>query len=241
MSDFASARPKLLELQAHDTALDQLRHRKQHLPEQIKLNECEQRLVVLERELAPTRAALEALGQRAAALETQISQADTKIETANRSLYSGAVTASRELQALEADIASLKKHRSELEDQELEILVEREPYEAVLEGAAERRNAIDQEAMVLRVAATEATITIDSDTTRHVAERAALAGEIDETSLSLYESVRAQNRGVGIARIEHGACMSCHLTIPSVELDRISRLPESTVIRCEECNVILIP
>lgn len=241
MSDFAAARPKLLALQAHDTALDQLRHRKQHLPERIKLNECEQRLVDLEKELAPTRSAIEELERRAADLESKIAQADAKIETANRSLYSGSVTASRELQALEADIASLKKHRSELEDQELEILVEREPHDAVLAEAEVRRNTIDQEAMGLRVAATEASINIDSDVTGHTADRAVLASEIDETSLALYESVRAKNRGVGIARIEHGACMSCHLTIPSVELDRISRLSESAVIRCEECSVILVP
>ena len=231
----------LLSVQEHDTVLTQLRHRRANLPEQQALDACLARLAALEAGLAGVRAEAQRMGAREEELETSLRQVDEKIASAGRQLYSGSVTATRELQALEADIASLKKHRGDLEDHEIEVLMEREPVDASLAAAAVKRAAIDAEASQLRLAIVEASVVIDADLTRHVADREAVVGDVPADLLALYESVRKANGGVGIARLEHGTCMACRLKLSAMELDRIRHQPAEAVIRCEECSAILVP
>ena len=106
----------LLAVQGHDTLLTQLLHRRTHLPEQAELVEIQRRLSVLEADSAPIHAAHDDLVAREEALEAQVGDLDAKIADVSTRMYSGAVTAPRELQSMEADIASLRKRRGELED-----------------------------------------------------------------------------------------------------------------------------
>ena len=54
--------------------------------------------------------------------EAELATTEERAAAVNRRLYSGEVTASRELQAMAADVDSLKARASDLEDQVLEIL-----------------------------------------------------------------------------------------------------------------------
>lgn len=230
----------LLSVQEHDTALAQLRHRRSHLPEQQTLDACEARLVRLEAGLSTVRAEEARLSAGQHDLEHSIADVEAKITAAERQLYGGTVSASRELQALEADIASLKKHRGSLEDAELEVLMEREPVDARLRAADVERDAIDAEAMGLRAAVAEASVAIDASIAEHADARAGLEAEIGPDLLTVYEQSRVKNRGIGIARLEHGTCMGCRMKLSAVELDRIRHEAAEAIIRCEECGAILV-
>jgi predicted nucleic acid-binding Zn-ribbon protein len=59
------------------------------------------------------------LDDEASSLESRASEVESK-------MYSGTVSSPRELQAMQADVESLKRHRSEIEDQELEVMERRE-------------------------------------------------------------------------------------------------------------------
>ena len=67
-----------------------------------------------------------------------------------------------------------------------------------------------------------------------------------EVALRLYGVVevqallREQKGGVGAAALRARECGGCRLTIDSVELTRIKGLPEDEVVRCEECQRILV-
>ncbi len=69
---------------------------------------------------------------RQAALEAELAATEQRAASVNRRLYGGEVRASRELQALAADVDALKARASTLEDQVLELMEEREPSEARL-------------------------------------------------------------------------------------------------------------
>ena len=230
----------LLSVQEHDTVLAQLRHRRSHLPEQQTLDACEARLVRLEASLSTVRAEEARLSAGQLDLEHSIADVEAKITAAERQLYGGTVSASRELQALEADIASLKKHRGSLEDAELEVLMEREPVDARLRAADVERDAIDAEATGLRAAVAEASVAIDASIAEHTEARAGLETEIGPDLLGVYEQSRVKNRGIGIARLEHGTCMGCRMKLSAVELDRIRHEAAEAIIRCEECGAILV-
>lgn len=235
-----SALDGLIDLQTSDTELAQLNHRAAHLPEQMKLDECDAALVALRDRLAPTVRDRAGLTERQEAFERQLAEVDAKIDTASKQLYSGTVTASRELQALEADIASLKKHRSDVEDHELEVLVSCEPLDAVLADGDRQRAAIDEQAKELHAAKAEAMVAIEQETLRVASVRNTQRGAIDSVLLSKFDEVAKKNRGVGAARLEHGTCMGCRIKLPSVELDRIRHLDADVICTCEECGVILV-
>jgi uncharacterized protein len=235
-----SAFDQLLELQNSDTELAQLSHRAAHLPEQLKLNECDAALIALRDRLAPTVADRATLTARQEAFEHQLAEIDAKIASAEKQLYSGSVTASRELQALEADIASLKKHRNDVEDHELEVLVACEPLDLALAEGDRQRAVIDEQAKELHAAKAEAMVVIEQETERVAAQRLMQRAAIDVALLTRFDAVAKANRGVGAARLEHGTCMGCRIKLPSVEIDRIRHLAADAVYTCEECGVILV-
>jgi uncharacterized protein len=235
-----SAFDQLLDLQNSDTELAQLSHRAAHLPEQLRLNECDAALMALRDRLAPTVADRAALTARQEAFEHQLAEIDAKIASAEKQLYSGSVTASRELQALEADIASLKKHRNDVEDHELEVLVACEPLDLALAEGDRQRGVIDEQAKELHTAKAEAMVVIEQETHRVAAQRLTQRASIEVALLARFDAVAKANRGVGAARLEHGTCMGCRIKLPSVEIDRIRHLAADAVYTCEECGVILV-
>jgi uncharacterized protein len=230
----------LIDLQNSDTELAQLSHRSAHLPEQLKLNECDAALRALHDRLAPTVKERAGLAERQEAFERQLAEIDAKIASAEKQLYSGSVTASRELQALEADIASLKKHRNDVEDHELEVLLACEPLDATLAEGDKQRAIIDERAKELHTAKAEAMVVIEAETQRVAAQRITQRSTLDAGLLARFDAVAKANRGVGAARLEHGTCMGCRIKLPSVEIDRIRHLGVDDVYTCEECGVILV-
>ena len=55
-----------------------------------------------------------------------------------------------------------------------------------------------------------------------------------------YERLRAHLGGVGAARLVGDRCEGCHLTLPSMELERIHHLPADTFATCPQCDRILV-
>jgi uncharacterized protein len=230
----------LLELQAHDTALTQLHHRCSHLPEHQVVLDVRSAIDELSRKTEPIANEEAALSARQAAFEAQLHEVDTKIASADRSLFGGTVTATRELQALEADLASLRRRRSELEDLELEVLMAREPVDAALSAAGAEQAALVESLAAAERAEAAAVATIETTAVAERTTRDQLAGQIDAALLARYESIRAKNGGLGIARIETGSCGACRLKIASVEMDRIRGLAADVIVTCDECGALLV-
>lgn len=236
MSPFAS----LLDVQSHDTSLAQMHHRRSHLPEHDAVVTLELAIADLERNGEPVRAKEAALSQRQAAFEVQLHDVDAKITSADRALFGGTVTATRELQALEADLVSLRRRRNELEDLELEVLMEREPIDAQL-----ARSAADHESLLARLglareAEVAALAALESQAHAAGVARTQAAASVESGLLARYEAIRAKNNGIGVAHLVGGICGSCRLQLASVELDRIRALSSDALVTCEECSAILV-
>jgi uncharacterized protein len=72
------------------------------------------------------------------------------------------------------------------------------------------------------------------------AERDQLAAEIPADLLALYERLRAQLGGVGVGALRQGRCGGCQLAVGSADLARMKSASDDEVLRCEECNRILV-
>jgi uncharacterized protein len=231
----------LLLIQERDTALDRLRHRRAALPARSELAAREVdvksnrvRVDELRRDRDEVLGEERRLDDEATSLETRAKEVEAR-------LYSGTVASPRELQAMQADVDMLKRHRDGIEDRELEIMERREQLDqelAVADSAlADAASEVDR----LRGVIAEAEQEIDAEVTVESKARAELAGSVPERLLGDYERRRSRNRGSGVARLVGDTCQGCHLSIPSTEVERIRRGPEGSVAYCDNCGCILVP
>jgi predicted nucleic acid-binding Zn-ribbon protein len=229
----------LLAVQEHDTAADQLVHRRAHLPSRAELDAVMGELGSLEATVAEVEAQRHELARAQQRLEDEITSLSEKAAQHDKTLYSGTIGNPRELQALQDEIAALKRRIGQLEDQELELMEQIEPLDARLAEAATARAGLDERAATLRAAIAEEEVAIDAELDQVRAERGALADGIDADLLAEYDALRPQAGGIAIARLVGGSCGGCHLSLSAVEVDRIKKLPPDAPAHCEECDRLL--
>ena len=230
----------LLEVQAHDLALDQLRHRRATLAERRSLQSLAEAATRTEGELAALTAQGAELQRRQRRLEDDVDILGAKRAESELRLYGGAVQAPRELQALAAEVEALARRIRELEDDLLEVMEAAEPVAAERSSLEARRRHIDAEAARVAAVVGEREAEIDALVAVEVAARAAAAAGIPEELLATYEQLRRRLDGIGVARLEGGRCSGCHLALPAMELDAVRRAPSGVVVRHEECGRILV-
>ncbi|MGI8493294.1 MAG: zinc ribbon domain-containing protein [Acidimicrobiales bacterium] len=230
----------LLELQEGDLDIDQHLHRRTTLPERAELKanrEGAQRQLA---DAAQVRTRLDEVVQRQQRLESDLEASEARIREVERRLYSGEVSASRELQAMAAEAAALRARSSELEDRVLAVLEEREPLDATLAAAEteQRVNATERQAIEERLAAGEAVI--DRELAALNEARGSLALHLPPELLATYERLRSRLGGIGAARLVGDRCGGCHLNLPATELDKLRHTAKEVVSYCDQCGRILV-
>jgi uncharacterized protein len=230
---------RLLELAELDTALDRLAHRRRNLPELAEIQSLEERVGGVRDAIVAAETDISDLDREQRKAEQDVDQVRARAARDQQRLDSGQVSSPRELENLQSEIASLQRRQSDLEDVVLEVMErretaaqshtervsERDEIQAELAAASERRDAGFAE--------------IDDESTGTGARRTALAKEIPDALLTLYERLRDQH-GVGAAALKRGRCEGCHLALNTVDLNRIRAADPDEVLRCEECRRILV-
>lgn len=231
---------RLLEVQDHDTAIDQMRHRRERMPERAELADVERRLSALEIRTKDVRGERDELGARQSALESQIESAKTRRAELEKRMFSGQVAASRDLKAMDDEVRHLARHISELEDREIEVMESLEPLDGTLQAADIERDALENTGARLRQTIGETESAIDADVAAQTRERAAAARAVPGDLLNRYEQLRKKLGGTGAARLVGASCGGCHLVLPAMEVDRIRKAPPDAVITCDQCGRILV-
>ncbi|HEX2274936.1 MAG TPA: C4-type zinc ribbon domain-containing protein [Acidimicrobiales bacterium] len=231
---------QLLRVQEHDTAADRLRHRKATLPALAELAAVEKSLAEVEPALEEASARRAAVAREQRRLEDELAATEARIADLERRLYSGVVSAPRELQAMQADVESLRRRRSALEDDVLETMTDREPLDAEVAELEADRARLDAEGSRLRGLLAEAQAGIDAELAGEEARRAEAAAGLPADLTALYERLRARHGGVGAAPLVGARCGGCHLTLPATEIDRIRREPPEALVTCDQCGRILV-
>lgn len=230
----------LLQVQEHDTAADRLRHRRDHLPELAELQATEDELARLEATLVDVEARAAEAARTQRRLEGELSLLESKLKDLDAKLYSGVVSATRELQAMQSEGETMRERRAGLEDQVLEAMGEQETVDEQLAGLRIRRDELDAQGAKLRAAVAEAQAELDRELAAEVAARAEAATAIPADVAALYEQLRAHLGGVAAAPLANGRCGGCHLALPATEIDRLRKEPADALVRCEQCERILV-
>ncbi|MGH9154860.1 MAG: zinc ribbon domain-containing protein [Acidimicrobiales bacterium] len=230
----------LLEVQANDTTRDQLRHRRAHLPDRAALAELDGRRLSHQQRLAATFERQSDAARREARLDEQVGAMDHRVGDIERRMYSGEVSATRDLLAMSDEITAIKGRRSALDDDVLAVMEEGEQLTAELAELAVEGRELDgqRSGLLASIAADE--VAIDQELDEVAARRAATVTEVPESVLSTYEALRARLGGTGAARLVGTSCTGCHLTLPAAEVARIKREPADAVVLCDQCGRILV-
>jgi hypothetical protein len=231
---------ELLAVQDLDLAIDQLRHRRAHLPERAELQQVDAQRKALAGELHEAAAARDEVAARQAGFERDIAASEGRIAEIDKRIYSGEVSASKDLQAMATEIQHLKERVSKLEDSALEAMDEREPLDAAVTDLEARDAGLVELGERLRAAIAEAEATIDGELAVEVEQRAGAATGVPDELLAEYERLRSRLGGIGAARLEHGTCMGCRMKLPATEIDRIKHQPPDALVHCDQCGRILV-
>jgi hypothetical protein len=231
---------RLLDLQALDTRLDQLAHRRKNLPEHAEVQRLEGVLRELRDRIVAAETEKSDVEREQAKAETDVQQVRDRAARDQQRLDSGAVSSPRELEQLQSEVASLARRQQVLEDEELEVMQRLEDVEHHLAGLLEQRAQTQAELdeVVARRDAQLAEVAQEEATTSDL--RGTLSGQIEGGLVTLYEKVRGQSGGIGAAPLLQRRCMGCRLELNTTDLNRIRAAAEDEVLRCEECRRILV-
>jgi predicted nucleic acid-binding Zn-ribbon protein len=169
--------------------------------------------------------------------EFAVHEQQIKIAQSEASLYGGKIHNPKELQDIQKEIVSLKKHLNVLEDQQLEAMLALEDSEEKEKAA---RGALDQAQATFAEKSSgwlgqQDQLTHSLERLR--AERAPTLPLVSKESLQLYEGMRKRKSGVAVTTIQDGSCSVCGATIRPSEL-QAARSAQDLVF-CNSCGRIL--
>ncbi|MDQ1418792.1 MAG: uncharacterized protein QOJ52_754, partial [Acidimicrobiaceae bacterium] len=175
-----------------------------------------------------------------ASLEHNLAVVESRAADIKKRLYGGTVSATRELQAMAAEVDSLTDRASELESRALEAMDEREPLDASVDNiVGEKSSLLAARATVgERLAVREAEVAAETDALNSA--RVQAAANVPEELVVAYDRLRLRLGGVGIARLVGSRCDGCHLTLAATEIDHLRHQPSGTLNYCEQCGRILV-
>lgn len=153
---------------------------------------------------------------------------------------SGLVGDPRQLQAMQHEVGALDKRIVDLEDVELAVMERLEAAQASVTGLSGELAEIDAGLAAAEASRDAAGGDISTEADRLQVRRGELAAGVPDDLLTLYDKLRAQLGGVGAGALRQRRCGGCRLDLGALELARIARAPADEVLRCEECNRILV-
>lgn len=147
-------------------------------------------------------------------------------------------SSSKDAQGIQAELETLKKRKSELEDLELAVLERKEIAESDFEQILSGKNAIDIE-LANKESSNEAEVMkLRSGLDLLSLNRAQQAGRIDAELLELYSKKAA--RGVAVGRLINRECGACRMAIGATALAEIIALASDEIATCPDCQAILV-
>lgn len=235
-----SAQNALLDLQAQDSVIAQLTHRRGALPEHAVLTELETQRAELDRTRVQSETAVSDLSAAQRKADGEVEQVKARRVRDDERLNSGAITNPKDLSSLQHELEALERRISTLEDEELEIMEQLEEAQTSLDGVtadlAEVTTKIDH-----TVAARDAAVTeIDSQIEAAKADRELVIPKVSADLLALYDKVRTNKGGVGAAPLRARRCEGCMLELNGSDLREFATAADDEVLRCPECSRILV-
>ena len=232
MIDSQAAR--LYKLQVIDLAIAHRRTRLAEIDAKLGKNEA---VAQARLSLDAADKALKPWQTRARDLDLEIKGISEKIQTTDRSLYSGRISNPKELQDMQNELASLQRHKSQLEDEALDAMMKTEEAQAVV-GEAQ---AVLDKAQALwagsQVDLIDEKRRLEAEIADQGSKRQQAAAAVEHDSLTKYEALRIRKRGQAVAMLKGDSCSACGVEQTS---QIATHVRQGTVLTyCASCGRLL--
>ncbi|MGO9511567.1 MAG: zinc ribbon domain-containing protein [Mycobacterium sp.] len=228
----------LLEVSKLDADLSRLAHRTAHLPQREAYERVQLEHNAANDRLAAVRITLEDLDTQVSRFESEI-DAVRQREDRDRGLLSSGATDAKQLSDLQHELETLQRRQTSLEDSLLEVMEQREEVQAQQAAELKAIEGLQAELATARQDLDAALAEIGRAREEHSARRDALAVTLNADLSALYERQRAKG-GPGAGSLQGHRCGACRVEIGRGDLAHITAAAEDEVLRCPECDAILL-
>jgi predicted nucleic acid-binding Zn-ribbon protein len=203
---------QLYQLQILDSERDHCRHRLAEVMQSLGPSD---EVLQARQAVADATQGLQKAGASVRALELDISSLEAKLKANQDRLYGGKVRNPKELGGLEEEAKALRRRRTELEDQQLELMIQIEAQEAGLsDGKARLRQSENTWQEQQAYLQTERRLL-----EQRLAELDELCADqrapIARVELVVYDDLRERLGGVAVALLKRDICQACGVNVPT--------------------------
>ena len=229
---------KLLSLAAVDAESNRLAHRRRTLPEQQEVDRLQTERNARKDAAVAVEIILDDLDRDIRKLEGEIEAVRLRADRDRSMLESGSV-GSKQLTELQDELTSLERRQTALEDDLLEVMERREASKADHDHAGAQVSQVDDRLGDATRARDEALADIEVAEQRCRSDREALLAVFPADLVTIYEKQREKS-GIGAALLQGRRCGACRLELDRGEIARIAAAPADLLVRCPECDAILV-
>ncbi|ATI32671.1 zinc ribbon domain-containing protein [Rhodococcus erythropolis] len=229
---------KLLDLAGVDAELTRITHRRGALPEQQEVERLEAERISRKDASVAVEIQIDDIDRDIRKLEGEVDAVRQREDRDRTLLQSGSVGA-KQLTELEHELGSLVRRQGLLEDELLEVMEQREALQADHDHAGAQLSQAEEELIDAKRRRDDAVADLDKAQERCAADRERLVGEFPADFLAVYEKQRTLG-GPGAALLQARRCGACRIEIDRGEISRIAATPADVVVRCPECNAIMV-
>ncbi|MCK0441032.1 C4-type zinc ribbon domain-containing protein [Gordonia alkaliphila] len=229
---------RLLDLADLDAELARARHQLTQLPEAARVAEVTEQLAVAEEDVVRAEAAVAEMQRTYDATDEELTGITEHAKRDQTQLDSGLLS-HKALAELQHELSGLELRRDVLESDLLEIMERQEALGMESEraqGTVLHHRELLAEAVTAR---DHATATTENTVTEFLSRRAAIADEVADDLLAVYDRLREQGR-VGAGLLRQRRCGACRMELDPRTLSAVAAAAEDEVVRCEECTAIMV-
>lgn len=229
---------RLLDLADVDRELSRLAHRRSSLPETAELAEAEVAVRTAKDAVVEAETNAGDLDRDIRRIERDVEGVRARTERDN-TLLAGDGIGAKQASELQHELETLARRQGVLEDEQLEIMEQREALEAHLQHARATLEAAVKEQVAVTERRDAALLDIDAAEVGRNRAREETSADLPADLLAAYERRRAQ-QGVGAALLQARRCQACRLELDRTALSDLRGAAPDAVVHCEECGVILV-
>ena len=231
---------RLLDLQAVDTAIAQLEHRRRTLPENAEIARLQAERSRLAADLVAADTAVSDLERDQERAESELEPVRQRLVRNQHRIADGSVADPKALSSLIEEVQHLERRISTLEDAELEVMEQLESATAEQERLRRAVAELDEQTGALEAKRGVQLQELGAELADRRAVRDQEAPALPGPLLTLYDKIRTGHGGIGAAELRRRRCTGCQLDINAADLRVFAAAPADEVLRCEECGRILV-
>ena len=226
---------RLYELQKIDANMEKVRRRVAQI--RRNLGESDE-LRAARADVAAMRTATEQFHAQQLDAELNGQQIGDRIKASERRLMSGEVHNAKELEALQASVESMKRQRSQVEDDALAAFQQREEAERRLVEQRAALAQLEQSWQAAQAGLQQEEIKYKRMYAQIKQQRQEVTDRLGADALALYTQLAERKSGVAVAAVKGGTCSACNVSLPTGVVAG-ARTIEGAPVHCPSCGRIL--